>query len=165
MQETPSLQDNYRVLELLRSIDKFKPFSEDDLQALLRLGRLRKFDADEIIIREGEDDSWIYFLLTGSAAVMKHQKRVRTFNRSGDIFGEMSILDGQPRSATIRATKVTLLLGVDGSLINSKYKENNLAFCYTLYRLFAEVLAERLRLTTAENVELHRQLQHHQSGR
>lgn len=162
MQETPYLQTNNRVLELLKSIDKFKPFTDDELEALLQLGRLRKFEAGEVIINEGEFDSWIYFLLTGSAAVMKGQKKVKTFSQSGDIFGEMSIMDGQPRSATIRATKVTLLLGVDGSLLDAKHKKNNLAFCYTLYRLFAEVLAERLRLTTAENVELHKKLQQHQ---
>lgn len=163
MQETPYLQDNSRVLELLKSIDQFKPFADDELEVLLQLGRLRKFEANEVIIQEGEVDSWIYFLLTGSAAVMKGHKRIKTFSHSGDIFGEMSIMGGQPRSATIRATTVTLLLGVDGSLLNAKHKKNNLAFCYTLYRMFAEVLAERLRLTTAENVELHKKLQQQQS--
>ncbi len=164
MQETPMLQDNNRVLDLLKSIDRFKPFSENDLQAMLKLGRLRKFEADEVIIHEGEVDSWIYFLLTGSVAVIKGHKRVKSFARSGDLFGEMSVLDNQPRSATIRATKVTLLLGVDGSQLNARYKENNLAFCYILYRLFAEVLADRLRLTTAENIELHKKLKQWQDS-
>ncbi len=91
--------------------------------------------------------------------IFKEGKKVHTLRRGGDLFGEMGIVDGSPRSATIRAAEDTLVLGVDGSMLDNKAGESHTAFCYTIYRFFSEVLAERLRVTTAENIELKRRIQ------
>lgn len=158
MRETDYLTDNQRVLTLLKSIEKFTPFSDDDLRSFLELGKLIEFEPGESIIREGEKDTWIYFLLSGEVTIYKNHKKIHSLKRSGEILGEMGIIDGSPRSATIKAKEKSLLLGVDGNLVNQKHQANELAFGYTIFRLFAEILAQRLRLTTEENILLKKEL-------
>ena len=164
MQETCFIKENQKVLDLLRKIDKLQMFSDDDLHSFLDLGKLRKYEAGEMIIHEGEYDSWIYFLLTGQVDIFKQNKQVDSLNRSGDLFGEMGIVDGSARSASVKAATGTLVLGVDGSLIDREEVANHAAFCYTIYRLFAEVLAERLRITTEENIRLRGKVQDEKSS-
>lgn len=159
MRETSSLTDNQRVLTLLKSIEKFSPFSDDDLHSFLDLGKLIEYQPGETIIYEGAQDTWIYFLLSGEVTIFKNGKKVHTLKRSGEILGEMGIIDGSPRSATIKAKEKSLLLGVDGTLVNQKHQANELAFGYTIFRLFAEILAQRLRLTTEENIRLKKELE------
>jgi len=154
MRETLYLSENRKVLGLLRKIKQFAPFSDGDLRSFLDIGKLRQYQSGELIIREGDSDAWVYFLLSGEVGVYKEDQRVNTFNTLGDLFGEMGVVDGSLRSATIKAESDTLVLGVDGSLIDQMFKTNALTFCYTIYRLFSEVLAERLRVTTEENKRL-----------
>lgn len=165
MQESTFIENNDHVLKILRSIDKFSPFSNHDLQAFLNLAKLKKCDPGEYLIQEGEFDCWIYFLLEGEVEILKKDKKVKSFSNPGDIFGEMCILDGEPRSASIRATQKSLLLGVDGSLMDRQKKADDLAFLYTTYRVFAEVLAERLRQTTEENRLLKEKLKDYETLR
>ncbi len=159
MQETSYIKDNQNLLEVLKQIEKLRMFSDQDLRSFLALGKLRKYEAGEDIIKEGEYDCWIYFLISGLVEIIKQDKIVYTLRRGGDLFGEMGIVNGSPRSATIRAAKDTLVLGVDGSLLDRKANDSHATFCYTIYRFFSEVLADRLRITTEENIQLKHQLQ------
>ncbi|MDH5297424.1 MAG: cyclic nucleotide-binding domain-containing protein [Desulfobulbaceae bacterium] len=159
MRETSYLTENRKVLGLLRKIKQFETFSDGDLRSFLDIGKLRHYEPGEVIIREGARDCWVYFLLSGEVGVYKEGTKVKTLNCLGDLFGEMGVVDGAPRSATIKTEADTLVLGVDGSLIDHMFKTNELTFCYTIYRLFSEVLAERLRITTEENSRLKDELE------
>lgn len=126
-------------------------FSDNDLKAFLSLSKLIRFKPGDVLIREGEFDCWVYFLITGSLDIEKEGKVIGKLQRNGDLFGEMGVIEGSPRSATIKAATESIVLGVDASVIDRKFKTNEIYFCYTIYRLFAEVLASRLRNTTQEN--------------
>jgi CRP/FNR family transcriptional regulator, cyclic AMP receptor protein len=158
MKSSLYLDKNKQVLSLLKKIDNFQLFSDSDLESFLHLGKLKRYEAGEVIIQEGEFDCWIYFMISGEADIEKRGKKIDTLRRSGDLFGEMGVVDGEPRSATIRAVSDTLVMGIDGSLVDRKAKENELAFCYTIFRLFSENLAEKLRITTSENIKLKEEL-------
>ncbi|MEA2085274.1 MAG: cyclic nucleotide-binding domain-containing protein [Thermodesulfobacteriota bacterium] len=138
----------------MKNIEKFSFFSDDDLLSFLDLGKLIKYDPGEIIIREGDYGQWIYFLISGKVEIIKAGKPIDILARSGDLFGEMGVVDDSPRSATIQAVTKTLVLSVDASLIYNEPVRQPMAFSYTIFRFFAEVLAERLRYTTQENVKL-----------
>ena len=58
----------------------------------------------------------------------------------------------------MRAVEKSLILGVDASLMDRTGKGNNAVFGYTLYRRFAEILAERLRALTLDNSRLRKEL-------
>jgi len=160
MRELPCNDDKDKVVQLLKKIDRFSAFSDSDLKSLTGMVKLREYKAGEILIKEGEFDCWVYFLIYGlleivkDGKVIKDRKIVSTLKRNGDLFGEMGVIDGSPRSASIRAIKDSLVIGLDASLIDRKIKTNETVFCYTIYRIFAEVLAARLRIMTEDNIRL-----------
>ena len=122
---------------LLKKIDKFKHFSDQDLNIIVHIGKFREYETDEIIIHDGEIDSLVYFLIKGSLIIEKGDHQVGSLKRCGDMFGEMGAIDGSPRSATIRAQSKSMLLSFDASIINKSITSGKLHFCYILYRFFS----------------------------
>lgn len=154
MRETNYLKSNEKVLRILREIDKFSPFSSEDILSFLDLGKLLEYGQDEEIITAGDQANYLFFLIAGEVGIMEGDKAVKTLRRTGELFGEMSIIDGSPRSASVRALSKTLALRLDCSVMGYVEGDKELALGYTVYRLFCEVLAERLRVTTEENIAL-----------
>lgn len=154
MREVDNADENAEILRMFSGIPKFALLPEGELRAFIRSGRLRVYEPGESLIREGEYDCWVYFLISGRLEIEKSGKPLGCLQRNGDMFGEMGIIDGSPRSATIRAAARSLVLGLDASFIDQKQRTSDLSFCYILYRLFAEVLAARLRDTTEETIRL-----------
>ena len=152
--ESEYLKDNLAILEKIRRIPTLSSFSKKDLKGVLELSKIRKYEQSEIIIEEGVFDSWIYFLVSGEVKVVKHDNELSVLKRTGDVFGEMGIIDGSPRSATIYALKETVCLAADASYIDRLSGNDKIIFSYILYRLFAEILAKRLRLTSEELIKL-----------
>lgn len=62
-----------------------------------------RFKAGETILTEGEDGDSAYLLVSGAVKVTVGANRVAVLN-AGEVFGEMSLLDPGPRSATVTAT-------------------------------------------------------------
>jgi CRP/FNR family transcriptional regulator/CRP/FNR family cyclic AMP-dependent transcriptional regulator len=65
--------------------------------------------ADTVLARQGEPGNEFYLIMDGSARVELSTRR-RTRLKPGDYFGEMSLLDGEPRSATVIAETPMRLL-------------------------------------------------------
>lgn len=160
MRETDYLKENKNVLALLKRIERFKTFSDEELFAFLRIGKLKEYNPGEVIIQKGDKDSWVYFLISGEVKVVKGSKTFAVLNRSGDLFGEMGVIDSSPRSASVWARTKSMVLGIDCSQINDREDLLQVAFHYTIFRLFAETLAERLRLTSSEVAKLTEEVEH-----
>ena len=153
MQETEYLEDSKAYIDKLRNIPTLSPFTEKNLEGLIRLSKIRKYEPEELILEEGSFDKWIYFLISGKVQVIKDGKTISTLLRTGDIFGEMGIIDGSARSATIQALDETVCLATDASNIDELSGNDQLAFGYILYRVISEILANRLRVTSEELVK------------
>ena len=154
MKELKIKNSNFDVIDLLKKIEKFKNFSDQEIHDCVDIGIFREYDPGEIIIEDGAIDSWVYLLLKGSLSIEKDNQHLGTIRRCGDIFGEMGVIDGSPRSATIRALSKTVLLCIESLIIEKSLKEGKTNLCYLIFRIFAEVLAVRLRNTTDEVVQL-----------
>ena len=95
----------------------FGDFSQDELMAVMEGLRLLTFDAGDIIITEGEPGDSLFVLTTGfvKAWVRNPQGRhvqVREMDE-GSFFGEISVLTGKPRTATVTAASACELLELD----------------------------------------------------
>ncbi|NOX25926.1 MAG: cyclic nucleotide-binding domain-containing protein [Deltaproteobacteria bacterium] len=158
MQETDYLKENLKALDLLKRIERFKLFSEENLQSFLKVGKLKSYEAGETIVRRGAKENWVYFLISGQVKVVKGENTFAILQRSGDLFGEMAVIDQEPRSASVWALTKTMLLGLDCSNLDQVNENSGAVFHYTIFRLFAESLAERLRITNDEVIKLQKKL-------
>jgi CRP-like cAMP-binding protein len=155
MKETAYIGDNEKLISKLKKIEQLKEFSDTDLCSFLQLAKLREYEAGEIIIQEGDFDCWIYFLINGKLEITKKDKIVTCLQNTGDLFGEMGVISGSARSATVRAADTkTLVLGVDSSTVDRKLREKDLSLAHTVNRMFADILSNRLRKVTEENIKL-----------
>ena len=101
MVDNEYMQDNRDIIQKLRKIPTLDFFNDRDLEGIIKLSRVIKYDPGELIIKEGQYDNWIYFIIYGEVRIQKHGETIGLLKRRGDIFGEMGIIDGSPRSATI----------------------------------------------------------------
>lgn len=150
MIESDYLEENAKLLQTLRSIPTLGPFGEKELRSLLKQSKIRKYRPGEIIVREGRSDTWIYFLVYGRVSVQKDGKVLAAIDRQGDTIGEMGIIDRSHRSASAIAESETICLATDTRYIDRLSGLDRMAFCNILYRIIAEILAERLRTTSLE---------------
>lgn len=153
MIESDYLRDNISYVERLGKMPSLADFSEKDLKGILELSKIRKYEPGEVILDEGVFDSWIYFLISGKIKVIKHDESLSILRRTGDVFGEMGIIDGSPRSASVVAIDNTVCLATDASYIDRLSGNDKIAFSCILYRVFSEMLANRLRLTSEELIK------------
>jgi CRP-like cAMP-binding protein len=153
MLEADYLQKSDEILQNLREIPVLKSFDEKDLRGLSRMSTIKRYEPGEFIIDERFQDNWIYFLISGLVRITKGGKEIRVLRRRGDIFGEMSAIDGSTRSASAYAIDETVCVATNASRIDKLLGNEKFAFYSVLYQSFAETLAERLRSTTKELVE------------
>ena len=101
----------------LKKVPLFESLTLDQLDAVARLGEERDFQPGEVIVREGEAGDELYVLLEGSVEVFQErqgvQQRLRAIAAVA-YFGEMAVLDNQPRSATIVVREPSRLLALAG---------------------------------------------------
>jgi CRP/FNR family cyclic AMP-dependent transcriptional regulator len=151
MPERPSIKENKDIIQKLLDIPMLKSMSKEDLRGILTMSKLVTYEEEEYIIREGQYDNWIYFLLSGKVGIHKQGEIIATLQRLGDLFGEMGVIDGSPRSASIIALKETTCLC---SYVDRLEGGSKIIFTSILYRIFSEILANRLRMADAELVKL-----------
>ena len=73
---------------------------------------LQIFENDEIIIKENEFDSYLYYIESGKVKVFKtldNKEIILGYLTEGDFFGEMALIDDKPRSASVSAVNTTKL--------------------------------------------------------
>jgi len=105
-------------LEILRHLDFFKTFSDDEIEKILEVAEWVKADTSERIITEGEDDLYLYLLIKGQVSVVKNSKVLAVLS-AGDTFGEINALAGNPRTAHVVARDQCFCLRFDPLKINT----------------------------------------------
>jgi tetratricopeptide (TPR) repeat protein len=95
----------------------FESMSEDELEAVISRMTLEHFGEGDIVITEGEAGASMYVIVSGEVKVFTRGQRGESLHLAtlgeGDFFGEVSILTGRPRTATITASAPTELLRLD----------------------------------------------------
>ncbi len=154
MLESRYLKDNIENIQKLLTIPALRNFEAKSLGRLLNLSKIREYENGECIIKEGDFDPWLYFLLSGKIRISKEGMEINTIDKKGEIFGEMRVIDSLSRSASVYAVGKTICLAVDTSAKNrlsgGATQDEKLDFLLLLYRIFAEYMSIRLRATNEE---------------
>jgi len=145
--EQPQDENHSRIMErllALRQISLFSGLTLDQLEAVAQLTSEVHYAPGECIVREGESGNELFLALEGSMDVYLGYDTParREINRieAIDYFGEMAVLDGEPRSATIVAREPCRLLTLDGHSLKSLIQQMP-EISFEIFR----VLTERVR--------------------
>ncbi len=145
MEVTPSI---------LHAAELFTGLSEAQLAALAAVGQVSVFHRGDIILKEGEQSTAVYVVLKGQVEVVSELTENTTsliILGAGQSFGEMSLLDAGPRSATIRclSAEASLLTFSRNDLLAFWDKESRVG--YRMLFNIARDLAFKLRIRNLTN--------------
>ena len=133
-------------ISLLRRVPLFEVLKDDDLEAVARVTITRSYDKDQVIILAEEEGDALFIIADGQVKVSivseDGREVILSLLGEGAVFGELSLLDGKPRSANVVATQDTELYMVR--------RADFLQLIYTVPQIAVGLLAElvaRLRKT------------------
>ncbi len=134
-------QDQEQALAILRNEALFQCLSDSQLENIVRHAHLDQFGRGERIIEEGAAGASMFVMLQGTAqvSVSKNGSTIPVATlRSGDCFGEMSLLTGERRSATIHAQNDCFVMEIDNTTMGDVIRETP-----ECLRQLSEILAAR----------------------
>jgi CRP-like cAMP-binding protein len=139
------------LMEVLRKVELFEGLSSDDLEAVARTCRERRCRPGEVITTQGDPGDELFVVADGFVEVVLDDRpgeaRPRTMVSlgRGQIFGEMSLVDQGPRSATVRSAAGGAVLQVIDRDSFQQLCEQNSHLGYIVMRNMAADLSFKLR--------------------
>lgn len=110
------ISGNLAVCAFVERSHLFKGLEKEDLEALYAAGRLSTYKAGEAVVREGEAGSLMFLIMTGTVRVLtgpgETPVELAQLKR-GAFFGEVSLLTGRPRTATVIAVNDVELISFE----------------------------------------------------
>jgi transcriptional regulator with AAA-type ATPase domain len=135
------------TLSFLKRAEIFSSLGEEDLGRLAPLLKLRRCPKGEIVMHQGDFGDSIYFISEGAVDVFvlnqEGAESIIGHLEAGDFFGEMALLTGGPRSASIKVSADALFLILYKNDFDLFLKEHP-----HLALFFSKVLADRMRAAT-----------------
>ena len=126
--------------EFLARVPVFAQCTTDEIQAITNVAQESLFQPAQIIVTQGTPGQAFYLILSGRVEILRDGVSLGAFC-TGDFFGEMSLLDSAPRSATIRAVEQTTCLMLSSWDFKALLEKNP-----SIAIKLLEVLSRRLRV-------------------
>ncbi len=135
-------------ISILSSSPLFEMLSNQELELIAELSRPRRFAGGQTIFEEGELGDSLFVIGAGDVEVMRRdatgEQKVLTVLSAPQFFGEMSLIDKEYRSATVRARGETELLHLTAENLTTFRKQYRDGFTFIVINI-ARVLSGRLR--------------------
>jgi serine/threonine protein phosphatase PrpC len=138
-------------IKLLKSVSLFKYCSYQEIMKVLSVATMENFDKDEVILIENEPGEEFYIILSGEVQVTANGKVIARLG-VGKHFGEMSLIDMAPRSASVVTTAPSRLIKIKRKDFISLIKEDTHLGIKLLWS-FLQDLSDRLRITNIELIK------------
>lgn len=126
--------------DFLGRVPLFEHCTPEELSAIASTALQSAYEPGQIIVTQGTPGQAFYLITSGSAEVSRDGRSLATLH-PGEFFGEMSLLDSAPRSATIKAASATECLMISSWDFKRLLEEHP-----SIAIKLLEVLSRRLRL-------------------
>ncbi|PYQ12701.1 MAG: Crp/Fnr family transcriptional regulator [Acidobacteria bacterium] len=130
--------------EVLRTVPIFSELSDEDITSLAHLALRKRYPKDTVIFFENEEGDFFFTILEGRVKVTilgdDGREVILSVLGPGDFFGEMALLDNEPRSATAIAVEETELLSLHRNDFQTVLNDNR-----SITTALIRVLSARLR--------------------
>jgi CRP/FNR family transcriptional regulator, cyclic AMP receptor protein len=146
-----AIRKEAKVSTFLKEVNLFEGLDKKILNEVFKIGMVQNFKKGDLIVREEQPSGNLYILITGKAEVVlshkgKPSRKVLAKLNRGSVVGEMSVFDGAPASATVRAAEdcdVHIIRGADFEA----FLQKNPRSAYVIMRSLILSLSNRLRRT------------------
>lgn len=131
------MSDNYA--KLITTFPLFHGFTTDGTKRLLSSGEVKECAADEVLMKEGEKADFVLLLLTGGLEVFVNRSGedvILTETKPGTITGELAVLCGIPRSASVKTKEASAILKWD----DDAFRTMLLRDPHLSQRIFSQIL-------------------------
>ncbi|MBK9090277.1 MAG: mechanosensitive ion channel family protein [Holophagales bacterium] len=151
LRQVPETRDDERLerrrvesFDALRNVETFRPLTDEQVSDLARHARLERYTAGEALVRQGDAGRSLFVVRTGDVRVEKADgggsPRELARLGPGSFFGEMSLLTGEPRSASVVAVGEVEVVVVEKDAFSTLLHDDG-----HLARALSEALEERSR--------------------
>jgi CRP-like cAMP-binding protein len=103
--------DHEQAVEQLRTVPLFRDFSDEELGHVAQMTKRVEFPEGKTVANQGETGVGFHLIIEGSADVIQDGTTIGRL-KPGDYFGEISLIDGGTRSATVTTTAPTTTLSI-----------------------------------------------------
>ncbi len=152
-------------LQILSSFVIFKGLTEDDLKMIQVNCQRQRFKEGDILLKEGQVNSDFYIIINGQVEVCLPEQNIEikskrptkvklAIENEADFFGEYSLIDSKPASASVIAKQAGELIKITKYGLE-KILENNDRIAKTVYLNILKILVERLRRINKEYDEIY----------
>ena len=135
-----------KIKEILRGIELFDGLSDVDLEQVAAVCQERQLNRGELLVKEGDLGDELFIITDGFVEVLLETPRRVVVNLgTGQISGEMALVDGGPRSATLRAISEPTVVQVIHRTDFDKLCDENARVGYIVFRNLAADISFKLR--------------------
>ena len=138
-------------IKLLKSVSLFKYCSYQEIMKVLSVATMENLEKDEVVLIENEPGEEFYIILSGEVRVTANGKMIAQLG-VGKHFGEMSLIDMAPRSASVVTISPSRLIKIKRKDFVSLIKEDTHLGIKLLWS-FLQDLSDRLRITNIELIK------------
>jgi CRP/FNR family cyclic AMP-dependent transcriptional regulator len=125
----------------------FSVLSDSDVEWLAQAGERLHVGPGMVLVPLASRIDFIYFVLDGRLVVRTRQREVLNILESGEVIGEMSLVDPAPTTVSVEVETEATLLRIPDSVVRDKLA-SDLGFAARFYRALCLFMAERMRNTT-----------------
>lgn len=158
--ELPAEELFNTIADRLNRVSIFAPLSDEEIERLAAVSVAKVYAPGEVIVSMGQEGNSMFVVISGTVKVqipeLSYQKTIGTLHEN-DFFGEMSLLTGEPRSATVVAFEESEVLRIDKSGLKPIIESNP-----ALVEAISDLVEERRALLTAQ-IEAQAEEQHNRT--
>ena len=136
------------IAGLLSNFSIFQSLDRHNLRDIVSLLKLKKYPKDAMVLRKGTPAQNLYIVLSGEVEVLDDEGVCLSILRKGDVFGEMSLISGNPVGATVKVAQpatIIFIKGQDFRRVLNRYP--------SIQMYLARLLAQRLAKSNLERAE------------